>query len=137
MANTNNNDAAIQWSASSTKSLNTTGRFDSDAVSIHADAVQASLQVKVDNSGTPASNDVVDVWIKWSADGTEYDTDEHAMYLGRLDTVAANDPGEDPATRTFTLNVSGKQSFKLTSRAFQGGTRAITISAIYNEHRMA
>ena len=137
MANTNDNDAAVQWSASSTKSLNSTSRFDSDAVSIHVDAVQASLQVKVDNSGTPASGDYVDLWIKWSPDATEYDTDEHAMFLGRLDTVAANDPGEDPATRTFDLNVSGKQSFKLTSKANQGGTRAITISAIYNEHRMA
>lgn len=137
MANSNNNDAAVLWSASSTKSLNSTSRFDSDAVSINADAVTASLQVKVDNSGTPASGDYVDCWIKWSPDASEYDTDENAMYLFRLDTVAANDPGEDPATRTITLNISGKQSFKLVSKANQGGTRAVTISAIYNEHRMA
>ena len=49
-------------------------------MSIHVDAVQASLQVKVDNSGTPASGDYVDLWIKWSPDATEYDTDEHAMF---------------------------------------------------------
>lgn len=137
MANSNNNDAAVLWSAASTKSLNSTSRFDSDAVTIHADAVSAALQVKCDNSGTPAAGDYVDVWIKWSPNASEYDTDEHAQYIGRIDTVAANTPGEDPATRTFNIEVSGKQSFKLSTTANQGGTRAITVSAIYNEHRMA
>ena len=137
MANTNNNDAAVLWSAASTKSLNSTSRVDSDAVPIHADAVSGAIQVTCDNSGTPASGDYVDLWIKWSSDASQYDTDEHAMPLGRIDTVAANNPGEDPATRTFSIEVSGKQSFKLSSTANQGGTRAITISAIYNEHRMA
>lgn len=137
MANSNNNDAAILWSASSTVSLSSASRVDSDAVTIHADAVSAVIQVKADNSGTPAAGDVVNLWIKWSPDGTSYDTDEHAMPLPRLDTVAANDPGEDPATRSYTIAVSGKQSFKLSSAAPLGATRAITVSAIYNEHRMA
>lgn len=138
MANSNANNSPVQWSASSTKSLNSTARFDSDAVPVNADAVQGALQVTCDNNGTPATGDYVDLWIKWSLDGgTTYDTDEHAMYLGRIDTVSANDPGEDPATRTYTLSVGARRNFKLTAKANQGGTRAITISAIYNEHRMA
>lgn len=137
MANSNNNTTTVQWSASSTRSLNSAARFDSDAVSVHADAVQGALQITVDNSGTPTAGDVVNLWIKWSADGSAYDSDEHAQPLGQMDTVAANTPGEDPATRTYTLNASGKQSFKLSSAAPQGATRAITISAKYNEHRMA
>lgn len=138
MANSNNNDAAVTWSASSTKSLTSnTTREASDAVSINADAVQASLQVKIDNSGTPASGDTVDLWISWSPDASVYDTEEHAQFLGRLDTYATNDPGEDPASRTYTLNVSGKQSFKLLARGNQAASRNVTLSAIYNEHRMA
>lgn len=138
MANSNNNDAAVTWSASSTKSLTSnTTREASDAVSINADAVQASLQVKVDNSGTPASGDTVDLWISWSPDASVYDTEEHAQFLGRLDTYATNDPGEDPAQRTYTLDVSGKQSFKLLARGNQAASRNVTLSAIYNEHRMA
>lgn len=138
MANTNNNDAAVTWSASSTKSLTSnTTREASDAVSIHVDAVQASLQVKVDNSGTPSSGDTVDLWISWSPDASVYDTEEHAQFLGRLDTYANNDPGEDPAQTTYTLNVSGKQSFKLLARGNQAASRNVTLSAIYNEHRMA
>lgn len=138
MANSNNNDAAVTWSASSTKSLTSnTTREASDAVSINADAVQASLQVKIDNSGTPASGDTVDLWISWSPDASVYDTEEHAQFLGRLDTYATNDPGEDPAQRTYTLDVSGKQSFKLLARGNQAASRNVTLSAIYNEHRMA
>lgn len=138
MANSNDNDAAVQWSASSTVSLNSSSTiFASDAVTIHADAVQGAIQVKADNSGTPASGDYVDLWIAWSADGTNYDSEEHGQPLGRLDTVAANTPGEDPATATYSLNVSGKQKFKLLAKANQGGTRAVTLSATYNEHRMA
>lgn len=138
MANTNNNDAAVTWSASSTKSLTSnTTREASDAVSVHVDAVQASLQVKADNSGTPASGDTVDLWISWSPDATNYDTEEHSQFLGRLDTYATNDPGEDPAGKSFALNVSGKQSFKLLARGNQAASRNVTLSAIYNEHRMA
>lgn len=138
MANTNNNNTVVTWSAASTKSLavNAT-RYDSDAITIHADAVGGFLQVTVDNSGTPAAGDVVDLWIKWSTDTSAYDTDEHAMPLGRMDTVAASTPGEDPATRTYKIDVSGGRSFKLSANAPQGTSRAITLSAIYNEHRMA
>lgn len=138
MANTNDNEVAITWSSSSTKSLTSnTTREASDARTIHADAVQASLQVSADNAGTPASGDTVDLWIAWSPDASTYDTEEHAQWLGKLDTYGSNDPGEDPARKTFTLNVSGKQAFKLLARGNQSASRNVTLSAIYNEHRMA
>jgi hypothetical protein len=137
MANSNNNNTTLLWSGSGTRSLNSTARVPSDVVSINADAVQGALQVTVDNSGTPASGDTVDLWVSWHVNGTLLDTDEHSQFLGRLDTFGSNDPGEDPATKTFTLNVSGKRGFDLVARANQGATRAIAISAIYNEHRMA
>ena len=141
MANSNNNTTAIAYSTVSSvttpKALNSTSRVDSDEVAINADAVQASLRLYCDNQGTPASGDYVDFWIKWSADGTNFDTDEHAQWVGRIDTYATNDPGEDPAGKTITLNVSGKQKFKLTAKANQGGTRTVNFTGLYNEHRMA
>ncbi len=138
MANSNNNVTNLAWSSASPKALNTTSRVDSDVVTISADAVSASLAVTCDNQGTPASGDYVDLWIKWSVDGgTTYATDEHAQYLGRIDTYGSNDPGEDPATRVYTLMVSGKQKFKLEAKANQGSSRTINLSAVYNEHRMA
>lgn len=136
MAITNDHDSAVQWSASSTVSMTSNStRYVSDAITIDATAIGASVQVKGDNAGTPAAGDIVQVWVAWSLDGTNYDTDEHAEYLGQLDTVAANDPGEDPAARTFPLEVMGKQKFKLILRAPQGASRNVTGSAIYNETR--
>lgn len=141
MANTNVNETPIAFSSvdsmATPKALNSTSRFTSDAVTIHADAVSASLQVLLDNQGTPASGDYVDLQVAWTADGTNYDSDEHALYLPRMDTFGTNDPGEDPCRRTFWLDVSGKQKFKLIAKANQGGTRTINLSALYNEHRMA
>ncbi len=137
MAAGNNNLTTVQWSASSTKSLTSnTAREFSDAVAINTAAIAASIQIKVDNASTPASGDTVNLWVSWSPDGTNYDTEEHAQYLDKLDTYATNDPGEDPAARTYNLNILGKQSFKLISRANQGASRNITISAIYNEYRV-
>lgn len=141
MANSNTNTTAVAFSGTSTmstpKGLNSTSRFAMDAITINADAVSGSLTVILDNQGTPASGDYVDIQVKYSADGTNYDTDEHAIYLPRMDTYSSNDPGEDPAQRTFSLNVSGKQKLLIIAKANQGGTRTINFSAIYNEHRMA
>lgn len=133
MANTNNTPTTLQWGASTPKTLNTTGRVASDAVAVSANAVGGAIAVLIDNQSTPAAGDTVDLWIAWSVDGTNYDTDEHAQPLGRMSTVGADDPGEDPARETFDLfNLPGKQSFKLIARANQGATRNIVISAVFN-----
>lgn len=138
MANSNNNTTTVQWSGSGSVSLTSnTTRVASDAVTVHADAVEGAIQVKADNAGTPASGDTIDLWVVWSVDGTNYDTEEHAQFLGRLDTYGSNDPGEDPAAKTFSLNVNAKQKFKLLSRGNQAASRNQTITATYNEHRMA
>jgi hypothetical protein len=140
MANTNNNDTPILFSGTSTvsspKALSTTSRFEFDAITIGVDAVRGSLTVTLDNPSSASSGDYVDLQIKYSADGSTYDTDEHAIYLPRMNTYGSEDPGEDPCTRTFALDVSGMQSFKLVAKSNQS-TRQITLAAVYNEHRMA
>lgn len=120
------------------KALNSTSRFVFDAYSINADTVSIGLQVTLDNQGTPASGDWVDLQVAFSTDnGATYDTDEHARYLPRMDTFGSNDPGEDPCTRTFDIPASGKTHFKLIARANQGGTRTINLVGRVTEHRMA
>ena len=141
MANSNNNVTNVAYSGTATtttpKALSSNSRADSDAITIHADAVTATLRSNCDNQGTPASGDYVDFWAKRSVDGTNYETDEHALYLGRIDTYATNDPGEDPAERAFLIDVSGYQKLKITSKANQGASRTINLVQVYNEHRMA
>lgn len=136
MALTNDHDVAVTWSSSSTVTLSSnTARSTSDAITVDPTAFAASLQVKADNQGTPASGDIMKVWVAWSLDGTNFDTEEHAEYLGPLNTVAADDPGEDPATRTFTLNPRARQKLKVILLGPQSASRNIVGSAIYNESR--
>lgn len=135
------NETGITWSAAASVSLSTNSRVDSDAVSLDIEDWDAALQVSVDNSGTPASGDVVDVYVKWTSgdvlgdSGDDYDTDEHAEFLARLDTYTTNTPGEDPARKTVPLMVSGKKGFKLSVVAAQGATRAVTVRARLVTHR--
>lgn len=135
------NETGITWSAAASISLNSTSRFDSDAVTLNVEDWDASLQVSADNSGTPASGDVVDVYVLWTNgdilgdSGDDYDTSEHAEFLCRLDTFATNTPGEDPARKTVPLQVSGKKALKVSAVAAQGGTRAVTFRARLVTHR--
>lgn len=135
------NETQVTWSAASSVSLNTNNRVDSDAIALHIEDWDGSLQVSADNSGTPASGDTVDVYVKWSNGdvlgdaGDDYDTDEHAEFVCRLDTYPTNTPGEDPARKTVDIDVSGKKGAKVSVVAAQGATRAITIRARLVTHR--
>ena len=135
------NETGITWSSAASISLNSNSVVDADAVTLNIEDWDGSLQVSADNSGTPASGDVVDVYVKWSNgdvlgdSGDDFDTSEHAEWLCRLDTYATSTPGEDPARKTVPLAVSGKKAFKLSVVAAQGASRAITFRARLVTHR--
>lgn len=135
------NETGITWSSAASVSLNTNNRVDADAVTLNVEDWDGSIQVSADNGTTPGSGDVVDVYVKWTNgdvlgdSGDDYDTDEHAEFLCRLDTYATNTPGEDPVRKTVPLGVSGKKGFKLSVVAAQGATRAITFRARLVTHR--
>lgn len=131
------NETQVQWSAADSISLNSNSAFTSDAVTINAEDDSGSVQVSAANSGTPASGDVIDVFVAWSNgdvlgdSGDDFDTTEHAEWLCRLDTYATNTPGEDPARKTVPLRVRGKKAFKIIAQAAQGATRTVTFRARY------
>lgn len=135
------NETQITFSSASSVSLSNNNRVDSDAVTLNIEDWDGSVQVSADNSGTPASGDTVDVYVKWSNgdvlgdSGDDFDTDEHAQFVCRLDTYATNNPGEDPARATIPLSVSGKKAFKLSVVANQGASRAVTFRARFVSHR--
>ena len=134
------NEGQVQWSASDSVSLNSASRFDSDAYALNVEDWDAELVLSVDNSGTPASGDYVDVYIKYTTgdvlgdSGDDFPTDEHAEFLCRLDTYATNTPGEDPARKAVPIRTAA-HAFKLSAVAPQGGTRAITLRARVETHR--
>ena len=134
-------ETQITWSAAASVSLNSASRFDSDAVTLNVEDYSATLQIYADNSGTPGVGDVVNVYVKYSNgdilgdSGDDYDSSEHATFVGRLDTYSANTPGEDPAMRTVEIPVVGRKALKVSAEAPQGATRAITFRARLITHR--
>ena len=127
MGLTRGNLQTLQWASVSSKTLSVNTRVDSDAINFNNSDVAAALALNMDNAGTPASGDWVDVWIKYTWDGTLYDTDEHATYLGRWNTYSTDNPGEDPAAKTVPIDASAK-GFKISMQANQAATRNIVVT---------
>lgn len=129
-------EAQITWSSASSITLSSATRQDSDAFTFDATDVAAVLQVSADNAGTPSAGDVLRVFVKLTTgdllgdSGDDYDTSEHAIPLGTLDTVAANTPGEDPARASFSLNeFIGAKGVRVSVEAPQGASRNIVVRA--------
>jgi len=97
----------ITWSSANSVTVTAGNQATSDAISMPSDAFGATVQVKADNSGTPASGDTLDAYVMYTSgdpdaepdSADEYDTPGHARYLGQLDTNA-----EDPAILTFEIS---------------------------------
>lgn len=132
----------VTWSAAATLTVSAATLVESDVFTLDPTCVLMSIQVHVDNAGTPAAGDTA-VWrIQWSngdvvtGGGDDYDTAEHAQYLTILDTFGTNTPGEDPARRTIDI-VPTALKFKLTCLCANAATRNMVIAARIDEQRAA
>lgn len=131
---------ALTWSSAASVTMNSASAFTSDAFTCNAEDWSLVVQVNADNQGTPASGDIVDVWVAYTSgdvlgdSSSDYDTTEHATYLGRLDTYATNTPGEDPARATFTVS-DAPLGFKLITQAPNAATRNMVVRAMVVAHR--
>jgi hypothetical protein len=136
------NETAITWSAAASVTISSNTSYNaSDAFTFNAEDWDGAIQVNADNAGTPASGDVVRVFLAYTAGdvlgdtGSDYDTDEHAVELGTLDTYATNTPGEDPARKTFPIPTTAALGFKLLLLAPQAASRNIVCRARVVTHR--
>lgn len=135
------NETGITWSASASITVSSATVQASDAITLNVEDWDGSLQVNADNNGSPAAGDVCDVYVAWSNgdilgdSGDDFDTTEHAQFIGRLDTVTANTPGEDPARKTWSIPVSGKKAFKVLVSCPQAASRNIVVRARLVTHR--
>lgn len=131
---------AIVWSTNASITMNTTAAFTSDAFTYNAEDWDASIQVNADNQGTPSSGDYVDLWIAYTSGdvlgdtGSDYDTTEHAVQIGRLNTYGTDTPGEDPARGTYKLDTA-PLGFKLISQCPTANTRNVILRAMVVTHR--
>lgn len=100
-------EAQLTWASSSSKTLSSSTQVDTDEFLFNVEDMLFDVTVYVDNQGTPANGDVVNVGLKFTPgdikgdSGNDYDTAEHLLSLGQLDTYSTNTSGEDPAQKTF------------------------------------
>jgi hypothetical protein len=134
-------ETQITWSSASSITLSSSSAQTSDAFTFNAEDWDAALQVSADNAGTPASGDVLSVWAAFTSGdilgdtGSDYDTTEHAIFLGVLDTFGSNTPGEDPARRTFPLPTCAPLGFKVIVSSPNAATRNVVVRARVVTHR--
>jgi len=137
------NEKQITWSSASSITLSAATLTWSDAVSFDATDIAGGLLVSVDNAGTPASGDTCEIWITYTTgdvlgdSGDDFATDEHAVYLGLMDTYSTNTPGEDPARKAVVVDVQSYKGFKLGVKAANAATRNIVVRARLQTQRSA
>lgn len=135
------NEQQVLWSSADSKTVSANAIQWSDPITLHVEDWDGSVQVSVDNQGTPASGDTCAVYAGWSNgdvlgdSGDDFDSDEHAEYLDVIDTYGSNTPGEDPARRTIPLRPSGKKAFRLGVLCAQAASRNIVVRARLITHR--
>lgn len=133
----------ILWSGVAGTTLNAATVFTSDAFTFDPTTVAASIALSADNQGTPASGDTVTFYLAYTSGdllgntGDDYDTDEHAIPIGVIDTYPTNTPGEDPGRRTITIPTTVPKGAKLLAVAPNAATRNIIIRARLTERRAA
>ena len=127
----------VLWAGGVTVSVAAGGAATSDAITPGQDAVGAILQVKADNTGTPAAGDTLDVYLLMTAGdpdadpdtADEYDTINHGLFLMRLDTSA-----DDPALKSVEIPTAMK-AYQV--RVVNNGASAMTVSAQVYEQNAA
>ena len=135
------NAQQVQWAAADSKTVSAATIQWSDAITLDVEDWDGSLQVSADNAGTPASGDTCAVYVGWTTgdilgdSGNDDDSDEHGEYVGLLDTYATNTPGEDPARKTWPLQISGKVALRIGVICAQSATRNIVVRARLVTHR--
>ncbi len=127
------NESQILWAAATSKSVAAAATDTSDAITFDSTDVYGALQISVDNAGTPVSGDLLEVYAAYSCGdilgdtGDDFDTVEHATFIGVLDTYVANTPGEDPARKTLYINTAAKAVKIIVAN--KSATNAMTVRA--------
>lgn len=137
-------ESQITWGGANTKTLNTNNWFVSDELLFNIEDWDGGVQFRVDNSGTPASGDTVEIrYLYTSGDvdngggandypdvntaGSTAATAEGAAFLDTYNNY-------DPDGVFVEVNTAAK-GVKIAARAAQGATRSIVLSARYIAHR--
>jgi len=133
------NATDVTWPTAANSATITFGsNATSEEFNLDDTCVAAQVQLKADNSGTPASGDTIDFYLLQTLGdpdaaepGTdEFDTTGHAVFLKRIDTNTA-----DPSIATVPLPIPNKgcKIYAVSGAA----SNSIVVSATVLEQRAA
>lgn len=137
-------ETQLQFSATNTGSVTAGSEVVSDAFTIHATTIGASISLKAVKGATPASDDKVDVYILYTngdTDGAggsdEYDAQDvvNSTFLCQLD--CSQDAAAGVAQQTITIDHVVKGAQLWFDGAVTGNTNTLTVSARLKEQRAA
>lgn len=134
---------AFNWSASASKTINSSSDVVSDAITLQAGTQRAVVVVAADNQGTPASGDTVEISYEVTVgdvlgdSGDDYTTAKGSktfQSLGTINTYGTDSWGEDPGRGAWEIPlVPGAKAVKLVMVAAQAGSRNIVVRAMLSE----
>jgi len=132
-------ETQVTWpTAADYKDVTTGGNETSEEINLDATCISARISLKADNQSTPASDDIIYVWLLETSgdpDGAstdEFDTIGHATLLAILNTDT-----EDPAGETVQFPVPQKGAKLYAEGVTAGTTNTIRVSATITEQRAA
>jgi len=125
--------APILWGGVGTKLITSATEVISDPFTLPANCILLGIQFSATNAGTPVSGDTALFKVRWSADGTTFDTAKGAQQVSFLDTFSTY--GENPIRRTVTLEpVASKLQFAVSCPL--AASRNITV-VVYLDYQLA
>lgn len=121
----------VTWSASNTKSVASSGVETSDDYAFDANTFEATLVCKANNSGTPASGDILSIYAQIKEDPDQDSTDE---YANQMDFVGAlNTNLDNPAVARIVMSVEPGKTYRFAME--NDGASAITGSIRITEKK--
>ena len=124
----------VTWSAANTKSVAASGTEDADDYTFDVTCSRAMLQIKADNSGTPASGDIANLYAALKGDPDQDTTDEYdsvQTFVTSLDTY--NDA--DPAVKSMPFYPIAGQTYQFSIE--NEGASAMTCSIRITEEKVS
>lgn len=127
------NEIQVEWSTADTISVSSGGNQTSDVVTLSAAAFDASLQIKADNAGTPASGDIITGYVLYSYGDPDVDPDSADEFdtIGHAIPFELDTNSEDPVIRSIKIDPAAV-SLKLYV-ANGASSNSITVSAQVRE----
>ena len=134
-------ETQVTWNTNASVTVTNATMVWSDAITFDAGDLVGGLTVSADTAGTPSAGDLTEVWVAYSTGDVlgngddDFSTPEHSFYMGPINNVAAETPGEDPGILPVPIDVASFKACKLGVKCPQAATHNVTVRARLHTRR--